>query len=65
MCCILVGMVGGKNAALESGSEFSMQQEDFPALPGSAPGNYAQSVVYYKHYMASYPIGQIYWEDIL
>ena len=28
-------MVGGGNKALESSSEFSMQQEDFPALPGS------------------------------
>ena len=33
-----VGMVGGGNKSLESGGEFSMQQEDFPALPGSNPG---------------------------
>ncbi|XP_067945931.1 CCR4-NOT transcription complex subunit 2-like [Watersipora subatra] len=30
-----VGMVGGNTKALDGNAEFSMQQEDFPALPGS------------------------------
>ena len=34
-CSVVVGMVGGNNKTLETGGEFSMQQEDFPALPGS------------------------------
>lgn len=31
-----VGMVGGATKTIEGGGEFSMQQEDFPALPGAA-----------------------------
>lgn len=33
---VVVGMVGGNTKTIDGAGEFSMQQEDFPALPGSA-----------------------------
>jgi len=40
--CLVVGMVGGNSKNMDSGGEFSMVQEDFPALPGSIPSSNGQ-----------------------